>query len=296
MDPFAASLEALTARVGDPAPLVYARLFARHPETEALFLMDKGGLVRGQMLATAFEALLDRATVATPNRDELAALGGEAAVLAHGCALLAKGGHGDGDTVTDRLIEPDVGEVARWEAPRIDTPHTHGTGCTLASAIATGLAQGMPLQMDSTSAYGVGGVHRHVPEILQNFRKLGAAAPSISFTPVLVPMSRGILATVTAPLTSPISTRDASQAYAAAWEGEPFVRLLPEGLWPQTQSVLGSNYVHVQVAVDEQAGRLVAIAALDNLTKGTAGGAIQSMNLALGLPETLGLTTMGVAP
>ncbi|WP_454229186.1 N-acetyl-gamma-glutamyl-phosphate reductase [Propioniciclava flava] len=150
--------------------------------------------------------------------------------------------------------------------------------------------------MGSASAYGVGGVHRHVPEILQNFRKLGAAAPSISFTPVLVPMSRGILATVTAPLTSPISTRDARQAYAAAWEGEPFVRLLPEGLWPQTQSVLGSNYVHVQVAVDEQAGRLVAIAALDNLTKGTAGGAIQSMNLALGLPETLGLTTMGVAP
>jgi hydroxymethylpyrimidine/phosphomethylpyrimidine kinase len=94
----------------------------------------------------AFETLLDRAAVATPNLGELAALGGEAAVLAHGCALLAKGGHGEGDTVVDRLIEADAGEVARWEAPRIATMNTHGTGCTLASAIATGLAQGMPLE------------------------------------------------------------------------------------------------------------------------------------------------------
>ena len=150
--------------------------------------------------------------------------------------------------------------------------------------------------MGSASAYGVGGVHRHVPEILQNFRKLGAQAPTVSFTPVLVPMSRGILATVTAPLAAPLTTEAARDAYAAAWADEPFVHLLPTGLWPQTQSVLGSNYVHVQVAVDQAAGRLVAVAALDNLTKGTAGGAIQSMNLALGLPETLGLTTMGVAP
>ncbi len=94
----------------------------------------------------AFGTLLHRATVATPNVDELAALGGEAAILAHGCALLVKGGHGAGERVTDRLVEPDAGEVARWEAPRIDTAHSHGTGCTLASAIATGLAQGMPLE------------------------------------------------------------------------------------------------------------------------------------------------------
>lgn len=150
--------------------------------------------------------------------------------------------------------------------------------------------------MGSASAYGVGGVHRHTPEILQNFRKLGAPAPSLSFTPVLVPMSRGILATVTAPLAGPLSAQQAREVYAQAWEDEPFVTLLPEGLWPQTQSVLGSNYVHVQVAVDQAAHRLVVIAALDNLTKGTAGGAIQSMNIALGLPQTLGLTTMGVAP
>ncbi len=113
---------------------------------DPVMVATSGSALADAATIRAFEALLDRATVATPNRDELAALGGEAAVLAHGCALLAKGGHGDGDTVTDRLIEPDAGEVAHWEAPRIDTPHTHGTGCTLASAIATGLAQGMPLE------------------------------------------------------------------------------------------------------------------------------------------------------
>ncbi len=148
----------------------------------------------------------------------------------------------------------------------------------------------------SASAYGVGGVHRHVPEMLQNFRKLGASNPTISFTPVLVPMSRGILATVTAPLSAPVTTEGARAVYARAWADEPFVHLLPEGLWPQTQSVIGSNHVHVQVAVDTAANRLVVVAVLDNLAKGTAGGAVQSMNVALGLPETLGLTMGGVAP
>lgn len=150
--------------------------------------------------------------------------------------------------------------------------------------------------MGSASAYGVGGGHRHVPELLQNYARLGAASPTVSFTPVLVPMARGILATCTAPLAVPLTTAKAHQVYAEALADEPFVWLLPPGVWPQTQSVLGSNAVQVQVAVDEAAGRLVAVAALDNLTKGTAGGAIQSMNLALGLPETTGLTTIGVAP
>jgi N-acetyl-gamma-glutamyl-phosphate reductase, common form len=150
--------------------------------------------------------------------------------------------------------------------------------------------------MGSASAYGVGGVHRHVPEMVQNFARLGAAAPTISFTPVLAPMARGILATVTAPLLPEVDAIQVRDAYRAAYQDEPFVSLLPDGLWPQTQSVLGSNAVHVQVAVDEAAGRLVAVAAVDNLTKGTAGGAIQSMNLALGMPETLGLSAVGVAP
>ena len=149
----------------------------------------------------------------------------------------------------------------------------------------------------SASAYGVGGGHRHTPELLQNFAALGAEVPSVSFTPVLVPMARGILATCTAPLLDPkVSVDEARIAYEKAFASEPFVHLLPAGQWPQTQSVVGSNAVHVQVTVDQAAGRLVAVAALDNLTKGTAGGAVQCMNLALGLEEMLGLSTVGVAP
>ncbi|NLT29801.1 MAG: N-acetyl-gamma-glutamyl-phosphate reductase [Propionibacterium sp.] len=151
--------------------------------------------------------------------------------------------------------------------------------------------------MGSVSAYGVGGVHRHTPELLQNYARLGATNPTVSFTPVLAPMSRGILATCTAPLADPATTAEqARAAYAEAYGDEPFIHLLAEGQWPATASVLGSNAVHVQVTVDAAAGRLVAVAALDNLTKGTAGGAIQSMNLALGLPETTGLHAIGVAP
>jgi len=150
--------------------------------------------------------------------------------------------------------------------------------------------------MGSASAYSVGGVHRHVPEILQNLRVLGARDPSLSFTPVLVPMPRGILATCTAPLTCGVSEEDVRTVYGEFYRDEPFVTLLPPGRWPATASVLGSNQVHLQVAVDQAAERLVAVAAIDNLTKGTAGGAIQSMNLALGLDETTGLTMDGVAP
>lgn len=148
--------------------------------------------------------------------------------------------------------------------------------------------------MASASAYGVGGTHRHTPEITQNLRLLTDDEVRVSFTPLLVPMSRGILATCSAP-----STIDPDQAYAAyhkAYADEPFVHLLPLGQWPQTKWVTGSNAVHVQVTVDETAGRLVAVAAVDNLAKGTGGAAVQCMNLALGLPETTGLTTVGLAP
>ena len=149
----------------------------------------------------------------------------------------------------------------------------------------------------SASAYGVGGMHRHTPELLQNFNACGAESPTVSFTPVLVPMSRGILATCTTPVLDPhLTSEQAFAAYAETYADEPFIHLLPAGQWPQTQSVLGSNAVQVQVAVDQNAGRLVAVVALDNLTKGTAGGAVQCMNLALGLPETTGLPTVGVAP
>lgn len=149
--------------------------------------------------------------------------------------------------------------------------------------------------MQSASAYGVGGAHRHNPEIRQNLRKLGASDPQVSFTPVLVPMSRGILATCTAPVAAGTS-EEVRTAYASAFVDESYVTLLPQGRWPQTQAVLGSNACHVQVSVDEAAGRLVVVAAIDNLTKGTAGGAVQCMNLASGLAEQTGLTTVGVAP
>jgi N-acetyl-gamma-glutamyl-phosphate reductase len=150
--------------------------------------------------------------------------------------------------------------------------------------------------MGNASAYGVGGVHRHTPEIVQNLAALTDAEVRVSFTPLLVPMSRGILATCTAPLTPGTTATEVRETYLKAYDAEPFVRVLPEGQWPQTKAVHGSNACHLQVTVDETAGRVVVVGAIDNLAKGTAGGAVQSMNLALGLDETLGLTTIGVAP
>jgi N-acetyl-gamma-glutamyl-phosphate reductase len=150
--------------------------------------------------------------------------------------------------------------------------------------------------MGNVSAYGVGGVHRHTPEIVQNLGGVANTEVRVSFTPVLVPMPRGILATCSAPVRDGVTTESAYDVYAAAYADEPFVQLLPPGQWPQTQAVTGSNSVHLQVTVDQAAGRLVALGAVDNLTKGTAGAAVQCLNLALGLPETTGLSTVGVAP
>ena len=150
--------------------------------------------------------------------------------------------------------------------------------------------------MGSVSAYGVGGVHRHTPEMVQNLIACGAGAPKVGFTPLLAPMPRGILATCTAPLADGVDQDAVRAAYAAFYADEPFVHYLPEGRWPATQSVVGSNACHVQTALDSTTGRLVAVAAIDNLTKGTAGAAVQCLNLALGLPETLGLSDNGVAP
>jgi N-acetyl-gamma-glutamyl-phosphate reductase len=150
--------------------------------------------------------------------------------------------------------------------------------------------------MGSASAYGVGGTHRHTPEITQNLSALTTGTVRVSFTPLLVPMPRGILATCSAPIKSGVTADEARAAYVKAYADEPFVHVLPPGQWPQTQAVLGSNAVHLQVTVDERAGRLVAVGAVDNLTKGTAGAAVQCMNLALGLDETTGLSTVGLAP
>src|SRR3954454_283827 len=150
--------------------------------------------------------------------------------------------------------------------------------------------------MGSVSAYGVGGVHRHTPEMIQNLSQAAGAPVGISFTPTLVPMSRGILATCSAKLSPGTDVAAARAAYEKAYADEPFVHLLPEGQWPTTAQVLGANTVALQIAIDPDAGRLVVVAAVDNLTKGTGGAAIQCANLALRLPETTGLPVVGVAP
>ncbi|EFL42317.1 N-acetyl-gamma-glutamyl-phosphate reductase [Streptomyces griseoflavus] len=150
--------------------------------------------------------------------------------------------------------------------------------------------------MGSMSPYGVGGGHRHTPEMIQNLSAAAGGRVSVSFTPTLAPMPRGILATCTAKARPGVTAASLRAAYEKAFADEPFVHLLPEGQWPTTAAVLGSNAVQVQVAYDAAAGRIIVISVIDNLTKGTAGGAVQSMNIALGLDETTGLTTIGVAP
>lgn len=154
--------------------------------------------------------------------------------------------------------------------------------------------------MGSMSPYGVGGGHRHTPEIEQGLSNAAGEQVTVSFTPTLAPMSRGILTTATAKV-KPQALNSATaerlrQAWADAYDDEPFVHLLPEGQWPGTKSVQGSNHAAMQLAFDPHAGRVIVTCVIDNLTKGTAGGAVQSMNIALGLPETAGLNLQGVAP
>ncbi|QNI06893.1 N-acetyl-gamma-glutamyl-phosphate reductase [Mycobacterium kubicae] len=146
----------------------------------------------------------------------------------------------------------------------------------------------------SARAYNIGGVHRHTPEIAQGLRAVSDREVTVSFTPVLIPTSRGILATCTARTRAPLSALRA--AYEKAYDAEPFIYFMPEGQLPRTGAVIGSNAAHIAVAVDEAAETFVAIAAIDNLVKGTAGAAVQSMNLALGWPEAEGLSVVGVAP
>ncbi len=150
--------------------------------------------------------------------------------------------------------------------------------------------------LGSANPYAVGGTHRHIPEIQQALRAAGAAAPTISFTPVIVPMSRGILATSTARIVPGTTAAQIRAAWESAYADEPFVRLLPEGRMPRIGDVFGFNVALIGLAVDEGVGRVVTVTALDNLVKGTAGAAIQSANIALGLDETSGLPIDGVAP
>ena len=163
---------------------------------------------------------------------------------------------------------------------------TSGAGRTLKANLLASEVSG------SASAYGVGGVHRHTPEIEQNLRKAAGAEVKVSFTPVLVPMSRGILAVNTATA----KTSGAREALVAAYSNEKFVRVLGDGEFPSTSSTLGVNTCLIGVAVDKHSNRVVVISAIDNLVKGTAGAAIQSLNIALGFAEDTGLSVNGVAP
>jgi N-acetyl-gamma-glutamyl-phosphate reductase len=153
-------------------------------------------------------------------------------------------------------------------------------------------------------------VHRHIPEIRQALaaaRVPDASSRSarsatgdegirISFTPVLVPMARGILATSSAPIADGVTDADIRGAWEAAYGDETFVQVLPEGSFPRTADVLGANTALMGLAIDRAANRVVVVTAVDNLVKGTAGAAVQSMNIALGLPEDRALTVNGVAP
>lgn len=178
------------------------------------------------------------------------------------------------------LVEPEVSVVAMTGSS--------GAGRTLKPHLLSAEVMG------SASVYGMGGAHRHTPEIVQNLSAVAGEPVRVSFTPVLAPMARGILATCSASLRGDADA--VRKAYVDAYREEPFVHVLPEGTWPQTSATLGANTVQLQVTVDEDAGRLVAVAAEDNLTKGTAGGAVQCMNLAVGFSEELGLPVAGIAP
>lgn len=148
----------------------------------------------------------------------------------------------------------------------------------------------------SARAYGVGGLHRHIPEIEQNLGWAAGKQASISFTPVLVPMSRGILAVNTVKVGSRFSLEYLRDVYTDAYRDETFVQVLDAGEFPATASVLGSNNVQIALTYDEHSNRAVIVCAIDNLVKGTAGAAIQTMNIALGLTEQTGLSNIGVAP
>jgi N-acetyl-gamma-glutamyl-phosphate reductase len=182
--------------------------------------------------------------------------------------------------VAENLIEPVVTVVA--------VSGTSGAGRTAKPDLLGSEVMG------SARAYNIGGAHRHTPEIAQGLQALTERAVSVSFTPVLVPMSRGILATCTARTASTLPRL--REAYEKAYASEPFVYLMPEGQLPRTGAVVGGNAAHISVAVDEKAKMFVAVCAIDNLVKGTGGAAVQSMNLALGWAESDGLSVVGVAP
>lgn len=152
--------------------------------------------------------------------------------------------------------------------------------------------------LGSANPYAVGGTHRHIPEVRQALVAAGAPRDGIrlSFTPVLVPMARGILATSSAPIRDGATDAEIRAAWESAYADEPFVELLPAGVFPRVADVVGANVASLGLAIDRPANRVTVVAAVDNLVKGTAGAAVQSLNIALGFAETTALPLNGVAP
>jgi N-acetyl-gamma-glutamyl-phosphate reductase len=149
---------------------------------------------------------------------------------------------------------------------------------------------------DSFKAYGVGGLHRHTPEIEQELSWLAGQPVTITFTPHLVPMDRGILSTIYATPTRTVTTEELVALYADVYKDEPFVRPLPKGQFPSTAFVRGSNFCDIGVTLDVRANRIVVVSAIDNLVKGASGQAIQNMNLVCGFSEILGLEGLALFP
>lgn len=145
-------------------------------------------------------------------------------------------------------------------------------------------------------AYGVGGVHRHTPEIEQELSLLAGAGLKVTFTPHLVPMDRGILSTVYASALKDVTTAKLHKLYEEFYKGEPFVRVLPQGNLPSTAFVRGSNFCDIAPVVDKRTGRIIVVSAIDNLVKGASGQAVQNMNLVCGFPETMGLEGLALFP
>lgn len=148
---------------------------------------------------------------------------------------------------------------------------------------------------ENVNPYGVAG-HRHTPEIEQELAALAGREFPVSFTPHLLPMTRGILATCYAAVQPGVTEKDLREVYEEFYAGEPFVHLLPPGVWPHTKWVYGSNRCLVNVTVDRRTNRLIACAVIDNLVKGASGQAVQNMNLLFGLPETMALEFNGIYP
>ena len=149
---------------------------------------------------------------------------------------------------------------------------------------------------DGFKAYGVGGVHRHIPEIDQELSLLSGTKLAITFTPHLVPMDRGILSTIYSSPAAPVEAEELQRLYADFYRGEPFVRVLPEGCFPSTAHVRGSNFIDIGVTVDQRTGRIIVVAAIDNLVKGASGQAVQNMNIMNGFPENTGLEGLALFP